>query len=37
MTEQDELAKQIPQTAKEFRFANLLIKITHSEKGSIGK
>ena len=35
MIEQSELDKQIPETAKEFRFANMFFKITRPEKSTV--
>jgi len=36
LTNQEELSKQIPQTAKEFRFGNMILKITKSKNGTYG-
>lgn len=36
LTDQNELAKQIPTTATEFRFGNMILKITKSKNGTYG-
>ena len=36
LTDQEELSKQIPETAKEFRFGNVFLKITKSKNGTYG-
>lgn len=36
LTDQEELSKQIPQTAREFRFGNILLKLTKSKNDTYG-
>ncbi len=36
LTDQKELSKQIPKTAKEFRFSNMVLKITKSKNDTYG-
>jgi len=36
LTDSDELSKQIPQTAREFRFGNMILKITKSKNNTYG-
>ncbi len=36
MKNKNDLSKEIPETAREFRLDDLLLKITKSEKGSVG-
>ena len=36
ITDPDDLSKQIPQTAREFRFGNIILKNTKSQNGTYG-